>query len=73
MSNPIVIAAVRIAIATPALAGEFYVAQGPKTQKCYIRASKPDGQKMVMIGTTSYATKDEAKAAKQAAGECKKK
>ena len=73
MSKRIVIAAVLIAIATPALAEEFYVGQNPESKKCKVVTEKPDGQDMVMIGTEPYATKEEAKAAKKAASDCLKK
>jgi len=73
MSKRIAIAAVLIAIATPALAEEFYVGQDPESKRCKVVTEKPDGQTMIMIGTESYATKEEAKAAKKAAAECPKK
>jgi hypothetical protein len=73
MSKHIVVAAVLIAIATPALAAEFYVGQDPESKKCKILTEKPDGQTMIMIGTESYATKEDAKAAKKAAAECQKR
>lgn len=73
MSKRIVIAAVLIAIATPALAEEFYVGQDPESKRCKIVTEKPDGQSMIMIGTESYATKEDAKAARKAAAECPKK
>jgi hypothetical protein len=40
--------------------------------KCKIVKAKPQGDKLILIGTDSYATKDEAKAARKAAVECKK-
>jgi hypothetical protein len=52
-------------------AEEFYVVQNPKTGQCKISNKKDDGTN-VMIGTSSYATADEAKAARKAAAECKK-
>jgi hypothetical protein len=73
MSKRVVVAAVLIAMATPALAAEFYVAQDPESKRCKIVEEKPDGQSMIMIGTKAYATKEEAKAAKKAAAECPKK
>jgi hypothetical protein len=73
MSKRIAIAAVLIAIATPALAEDFYVGQDPESKRCKIVTEKPDGQTMIMIGTAAYATKEEAKAAKKAASECLKK
>ena len=73
MSKSVVFAAVLIAIATPALAAEFYVGQDPESKRCKVVEEKPDGQTMIMIGTEAYATKEEAKAAKKAAAECPKK
>ena len=73
MSKRIAIAAVLITIATPALAEEFYVGQEPESKRCKIVTEKPDGQSMIMIGTESYATKEDAKAAKKASSECVKK
>ena len=73
MSKRIVIAALLIAIATPALAEEYYVGQEPDSKKCKVVTEKPDGKSMIMIGTDAYATKAEAKAAKKAAAECPKK
>jgi hypothetical protein len=51
-------------------AEEFYVVKNPKTGSCKISNKKDDGQH-VMIGTSSYPTAEEAKAAKNAAAECK--
>jgi hypothetical protein len=73
MSKRIAIAAVLIAIATPALAEEFFVGQEPDSKRCKIVTEKPDGQTMIMIGTESYPTREEAKVAKKAASECLKK
>jgi hypothetical protein len=70
VTNRIAIAALLMAITTPALGAEFYVGQNPQTNKCEVVTTKPDGQAMVMIGSASYATKDEAKSAKKAAREC---
>jgi hypothetical protein len=72
MSKFGVAAAIALMIATPALAAEYYVAQDPTTKKCKIVEEKPDGKSLIMIGTASYPTKDEAKAAKKASAECKK-
>jgi len=73
MTRFIVVAAVFLAI-SPALAAEFYLVKDPTTQECDIATEKPDGTKLVMVGKT-YATKEDAKAAKKAAkasGECTK-
>ena len=64
------------ATATPVLAAEFWVSQDPETKKCKIRDQMPDGKTRVMIGATSYPTRDEAKAARSVAvdaGQCAKK
>ena len=54
----------------PALAAEeFFVVQNPETKNCKVSNKKDDGEN-VLIGTTGYATADEAKAAKAAATEC---
>jgi hypothetical protein len=50
----IAIAAVLIAIATLALAEDFYVGQDPDSKRCKIVTEKPDGQTMIMIGTGAY-------------------
>ena len=70
-----VVAAALLAISSPALAAEYYLAKDPTTQACSVTTEKPDGTKLVMVGTSAYATQEEAKAAKKAAkkaGECKK-
>jgi hypothetical protein len=67
-----VVAALLVAFApTASLAGAtFFVAQDPATKKCKVVEEKPDGVKMVMVGTATYATRPEAKTAKKAAPEC---
>ena len=68
-------AAVLLALTSSAWAADYYLAKDPATGVCNIVQEKPDGTKLVMVGTSAYATKDEAKAAKKAAkkaGECKK-
>jgi hypothetical protein len=57
-------------VTTAVAAEEFYVVQNPKTENCKISNKKDDGQN-IMIGTSSYPTAEEAKAAKNAAPECK--
>jgi hypothetical protein len=67
-------AALLVLTSTSAWAAEFYLAKDPATGQCNIVTEKPDGTKMMMVGTQTYATKDEAKAARKAAkttGECK--
>jgi hypothetical protein len=70
-----VIAVTFLAISSSALAAEYYLAKDPATKGCSVTTEKPDGTKLVMVGTSAYATKKEANAAKKAAkksGECKK-
>jgi vancomycin permeability regulator SanA len=63
------------ATATPVLAAEFWVSQDPQTKPCKIVETMPDGKTEVMIGASSYASHDEARAAKKVAvdaGQCVK-
>ena len=73
MPKYVVIAALLMSVATPALAAEYYIGQDPTTKKCKVVTEKPDGQTLVMIGTETYATKEEAKAARRGIAECPKK
>lgn len=72
MRTYLVVAGLLTLVVSPAFAEEFYVAQDPATKKCKIVSTKPDGKTMIMIGTSPYATKEEAKAArsKTTAEEC---
>lgn len=57
-------------------ATEYWVSQDPTTKKCKLDEKMPDGKTRVMIGATSYPTKEEAKAARKAAitaGQCVQK
>jgi hypothetical protein len=51
-------------------AQEFYVVIDQKGRGCEIERDKPDGTTKVMVGTSSYPTRADAKAAKRAAPEC---
>ena len=67
---------VLFATSSPVLAAEFWVSQDSTTKECKIVEQMPDGKTQVMVGATSYPTKDEAKAAKKVAkdaGVCVKK
>jgi hypothetical protein len=59
-----------ILVSAAVAAEEFYVVQNPKTGSCKVSNKKDDG-KNIMIGTSSYPTAEEAKAAKNKAPECK--
>ena len=73
MQKIMVVAGLLMFVVSPALAAEFYLAQDPSTKKCKILDAKPDGTTMIMLGTSSYATREEAKAAKKTFAECPKK
>jgi hypothetical protein len=49
-------------------AQEFYVVKDPKGRGCEITSDKPDAANI--IGTKSYASRQDAKDAKRAAPEC---
>jgi hypothetical protein len=66
-----VIAGLLIAgLATPALAGEYYVAQNATSHKCSIVSHKPDGKTLTMLGSDGFKTKSEAESALKGMSEC---
>lgn len=73
MTRCVVIAAVFFALASPALAAEFYIVKKTESGKCAVRDQKPDGTDEVLVGSATYASKEEAKAAKKNFAECGKK
>ena len=73
MTKAMIIAATILVSTTSAFSADtYYVAKDQTTNKCMIVKAKPEGEKLIPIGTESYATKDAARAAKKAAAECKK-
>jgi len=65
--------AIMAAFAMPAMAAAaktYYIAQDAKTHKCSIVTKKPDGTKMMMIGTDTYTKMADATKAEKAAKEC---
>jgi uncharacterized protein (DUF2147 family) len=70
--RPLILSAALLMVVTPALAAEYYVGKNAETGKCSVVEEKPDGTAVVMVGTESYATEKEAKAAKKADAQCKK-
>ena len=54
----------------PALAAQFYVVMKSTTKTCQIIGIPPDGKKRVLVGGTSYSTKEDARAAEKTAPEC---
>ena len=73
MYRTVMIAAMVLSFSSVAFAAEYFIAQDPATKACKITETKPDGSASVMIGTSAYKTKEEAKAARKAATECVKK
>ena len=70
MLRYVVVVAVLTAINSPALAAEWYVVMNKAENKCEVTETKPDGEKLVMMGTATYQSKDEAKKARAAMTEC---
>ncbi len=50
-------AALAVSFAAPAFAATYYVAQDASTHKCSVTTTKPDGTKVMQIGTSTYSTK----------------
>ena len=57
-------------MATPALAGEYYVAQNSSSHKCSIVAKKPNGKTLTMLGTEGFKSKSAARSAMKGMTEC---
>ena len=57
-------------LVSPAHAAEYYVIKIQPSGTCLIVDHKPNQTSDTIIGTSPYATKDEAKKAKKAATEC---
>ena len=76
MHKQLVVGAILLSVSSPALAAEYYVTveTNPKDpwDKCHVEETKPDGTAMVMVGKGPYATKEEAKKARDKAPECAK-
>jgi hypothetical protein len=65
-------AALLTAFTAPAFAATFYVEQYVADKDCRVVTTKPDGNKVTMVGDASYTTKADAEAALKAAAACKK-
>lgn len=70
MKKPLLTAAFVLALATPAVAAQFYVAQDPATKQCQVLAQKPDGTTMRQVGSGAYKSQAEAEQAIQSLDEC---
>jgi hypothetical protein len=61
-----------IGLASPAFARKYYIVQNTKTLKCSVLPKKPKGKTVVLVsGSTSYKTRNEARAALRTAAPCK--
>jgi hypothetical protein len=60
-----------VALATPALAAQYYVAQNNSTHKCSIVSHKPDGTKLILLGSGGFKTKSQARDALKGMSECR--
>jgi hypothetical protein len=70
MHKSLMTAAFVLALATPALAAQFYVAQDPATKQCQVMNRKPDGTTMRQVGSGAYKSQAEAEQAIQDLNEC---
>jgi hypothetical protein len=63
--------AILASFVVPAMAAStWYVAMDAKSKKCSVTSKKPDGTKMMMVGTDTFKTKKEATAAEKADKDC---
>lgn len=61
-----------VVLTAPALAAsEWYVVKSSATKKCEVTEHKPDGKKLVMVGTAMFKTKAEAEQALKGSADCK--
>jgi hypothetical protein len=61
-----------VGLASPAFARKYYIVQNTKTLKCSVLPKKPKGKTVVLVsGSTSYKTRNEARAALRSAAPCK--
>lgn len=70
MQKYAIAAAFVLALATPALAAQFYVALDSSTKQCHVMAEKPDGATMKQVGSGAYKSAAEAQRAIQSITEC---
>jgi hypothetical protein len=70
MKKYAIAAAFVVALATPALAAQYYVALDTSTKQCHVMAQKPDGTTMKMVGSGAYKSEAEAEQAIQSLTEC---
>jgi hypothetical protein len=68
----IIVAGVILAIATPALAAEYYIVQDSATKRCTIMDKRPTERTQVVVGENgkTYTTRDEATTAMRSVKVC---
>lgn len=74
MFRKVLIAGIAVATlgsASAFAATEFYVVKSAATKKCEVVNKKPDGTKLMMIGTAGYKSKKLAEEALKVAADCK--
>ncbi|HKB00399.1 MAG TPA: hypothetical protein VKD02_06520 [Methyloceanibacter sp.] len=71
MKRSLIAALLVAALATPALAAQYYVAQNNSTHKCSIVSHKPDGTKLILLGSGGFKTKSQARDALKGMSECR--
>ena len=64
--------AILAAFVVPSVAATttWYVGMDAKTKKCSVTKTKPDGTKMMMVGTDTFKSKKDATAAEKADKDC---
>ena len=71
MKSALIAGLLAAVLVTPALAAQYYVAQNNSTHKCSIVSHKPNGTKLILLGSDGFKTKSEARGAMKAMSECK--
>jgi N-acetylglucosamine kinase-like BadF-type ATPase len=70
MQKYAIAASLLLALATPALAAEYYIGLDTSTNKCQVVAQQPDGTTMKMVGSGAYSSEADAQKAIQSLNEC---
>jgi len=64
-------AALAASFVAPAFAASYYVAQDASSHMCSVTTTKPDGKKLLQIGTSVFPTKSAAEKAMGGDAACK--
>ena len=71
MHRKLVLAAGFIALATPAFAANYYIAQSTLDKSCSVVDKAPDGKKQLKVGELTFKSKEDAIKGLMQAPECK--